>query len=207
MASQNGVPARAAARYLAKYTEMPLLGKKTLLRPVLRSDLPRLALWDRDDEITALMGHKFAGLDGDVETWYRRVLTDRRLRALGIETLDGKLIGEVELDRIDWRTRAGELRILIGDRVYRGAGYGRDALLTFLRLAFGRWRFRTIYLRVYRHNTRAVRLYRSLGFVPVGVLSPAARRDDAGEILLMSLSRHRFLQLTGEDPGTERQEH
>lgn len=193
MPSRDGVP--------AKYALVPVRGEKTRLRPLTRDDLPLIALWDRDPQITGLMGQKFSGFDGDPATWFRRVAEDRRLRALGIETLNGKLIGEVELDRIDWRARAGELRVVIGDRDYWGDGYGRDALSAFLRLAFLSWGLSTVYLRVYRHNLRAIRVYRRLGFVPVGVLPPSPRRGDPGEVLLMSLGRRRFLR-----SGSERQE-
>lgn len=171
-----------------------LEGGLTVLRPICPADLPRLAAWDADPEIIALMGRKFADGAETPEEWYRRVLTNRRCRVLAIETFGGDLIGEIALDRIDWRLGTAELRICIGEQAYWGRGYGTDAVRTVLQLAFGRLRLRVIYLRVYETNRRAVRCYERLGFTVQGVLAPSRRRGDTSPILLMSLSRERYLR-------------
>lgn len=172
-------------------------GAAVRLRPLALDDLAVMAGWDRDPEIVALMGQKFGSQDSAAE-WYHRLRSGRSCRALAIETDDGRLIGEVELDRIDWRGGCAELRICIGEKDCWGHGYGRDALHTFLHLAFDAWRLRSVYLRVYADNGRAIRLYRRLGFMPQGLLPPSRRRDDPGGVLLMNLSRGRFLRLERE---------
>lgn len=169
-------------------------GAPVALRPVTAADLPVLAAWDREPEIVSLMGKTFADEDG-MCNWYRRALQDRRFRALAVETRDGRLIGEVELDHIDWHKHAAELRICIGAREVWGQGYGRAALLAFLDLAFSQWGLRQVYLRVYRDNHRAVALYLSSGFVTKGMLMPSRRWRDRGPVLLMSITRERYQRL------------
>lgn len=173
-----------------------LEGGLTVLRPITRTDLPRLSQWDEDPEIIALMGRRFSDGRPGPDEWFRRVLTDRGCRVLAIETRDGReLIGEVELDRIDWRQGSAELRICIGDRSFWGRGYGPDALTVLLRTAFRHWNLKVVYLRVYQANQRAVRLYQRLGFTRRGVLAPCWRRGDTSAVLLMSLPRERYLRL------------
>lgn len=176
-------------------------GQWVRLRPIGAEDLPRLAAWDEDPEVTALTGKKFGGAGGSPQEWYRRTRSGGRIRALGIE-VRGDLIGEIEVDQIDWRLGTGELRILIGEKEHWGRGYGTDALRTLLRMAFGSWGLRTVYLRVYQENHRAVRLYRRCGFTPQGVLAPSRRRGDRGPVLLMELTRERFWQYLREAVGT-----
>lgn len=173
-----------------------LTGQLTALRPILPEDLAAMAEWDRDPEIVALMGQKF-GTAETLQEWYERTQSDRSCRALSIVTREGRLIGEVELDRIDWRAGTAELRICIGDKAYWGRGYGYDALQSFLRLALGRWGLRTVYLRVYQANQRAVRLYQRLGFAVQGVLAPSRRRGDSSEVWLMAVSREQFERAMG----------
>lgn len=180
-------------RLLQEYLD----GQRVRLRPIAREDLPALHAWDEDPEIVALMGRKFQGFDESPQDWYRRMLTSRRTRALGIE-VNERLIGEIELDHIDWRTGAGELRLLIGEKKYWGQGYGGDAVRTLLRLAFGPWGLQTVYLRVYQDNQRAIRLYERCGFSPQGILGPSSRRDDRGPVLLMGITRMRFIRLLRE---------
>lgn len=174
-------------------------GPLTVLRPITAADLPTLAAWDRDPEIVALMGRKFQ--DDSAQDWYRRIQAGRTCRALAVEDKGGRLIGELEVDRIDWRLGTAEVRICIGEKEYWGRGYGTDALRTLLRVAFLTWGLRALYLRVYRSNQRAVRCYLRLGFTVRGVLSPSRRRDDPDAVLLMVLTRERYLRLLAGGAG------
>lgn len=172
--------------------ESILTGRVTVLRPLRPEDLPTLAMWDEDAEILALMGHRY---QSSIEEWFRHVRTDRGCRALAIEDMAGNLVGEVELEQINWRHGHGELRICIGSKEQWGHGFGYDAMQTMLHQAFGEWGLRSIYLRVYTCNVRAVRLYQRLGFRMEGRLAGSDRRGDPSDVLLMSLSRERWLRI------------
>ncbi|HYG59645.1 MAG TPA: GNAT family protein [Symbiobacteriaceae bacterium] len=165
-------------------------GEVVALRPVTQSDLPLLQAWDEDPAIIELMGRKFEGTNAS--EWLRSLGRKRSCRAWVIETLEGRLIGELELAELNWRTSSGELRICIGDKDYWGHGYGTDAIRVALAAAFTELGLHSIYLRVFATNLRAIRCYERLGFRKVGVLEPSERRQDPAAVVLMSLTRQRW---------------
>lgn len=166
-------------------------GCKIILRPVRPEDLPALQAWDEDQEIVSLIGKKFMP-ETPVSEWYRQAKSDSRRRILAIETADGRLIGDIELEQINWRSGTAEMRICIGHKGYWGKGYGSDAVRTLLNLAFECLKLEMIYLRVYESNTRAISCYEKCGFVRQGVLKPGHRFLEQKNIILMTVSRERY---------------
>lgn len=176
----------------AKPALQPQLGSLTVLRPITRADLPLLAAWDEDPEIIALMGRRFS--EQPLEDWFKAVRSGQVCRAMAIETLEGQLIGEVELAQLNRRTGSTELRICIGEKGYWGRGYGSDAFGVLLRVAFEDFGMRQVYLRVFTTNTRAIQLYLRAGFRREAILEPSSRRGDPSAVLLMNLTRERWLR-------------
>ena len=165
-------------------------GRLTALRAVTDADLPLLQAWDEDPTIIALMGRKF--VDTDAGTWLRSLGGKRSCKAWVIETLEGRLIGELELAELNWRAGSGELRICIGEKDYWGHGYGTDAICVALNAAFTDLGLTSVYLRVYVTNVRAIKVYERLGFRKQAVLEPCARRADPAAVMLMNLTRQRW---------------
>jgi RimJ/RimL family protein N-acetyltransferase len=172
-----------------------VIGELTVLRPVALDDLPVMEAWDRDPAITALMGKRYE--QTSVYEWYRSMHKERSSRALAIETLDGDLIGGLELADLNWRERAAELRICIGEKAYWNRGYGTDALQGALQLAFMAYRLNRIYLRVFITNERAVHVYERVGFRKEALLPPCARRQDPAPVLLMAMKSHQWAGTMG----------
>ena len=134
-------------------------GESVILRPVDASDEPLLLEWDNDDELNLLMG-----TDVLVDLKDHFSLCDgRSCIRLMIETKAGAVIGNVDLIRIHWRRKEAELVARIGRKDYWNQGYGSDAVISS---ASGilQVRAKSVYLRVYRSNKRAVRCYESAGF-------------------------------------------
>lgn len=146
------------------------VGERTRLRPLGPGELAIVQSWDEDPEIVALMGKKFKQT-ADLEAWYEAGRRGLQQRALAIETHDGSLIGDVELEHINWRSRTAELRICIGVKKLWGKGFGQDAVRQTLTYAFGTLKLERVYLKVYASNTRAIRCYERCGFRRVGRLS------------------------------------
>lgn len=78
-----------------------------------------------------------------------------------------RLIGHVAVHGLTLPSRIGTLAILIGPE-FQGSGYGKEAIEVILRLAFGEMGAHKIELQAWEFNTRALRLYASLGFVEEG---------------------------------------
>lgn len=166
-----------------------LTGPMVTLRPIGAGDIPILRAWDGDPEIIALMGRRFD--NQTPEDWFRNSQKGRESRAWMIES-DGQPVGELELAQINWRSGTAEIRICIGERAYWGKGLGTEALIHLLNHAFAGMNLKSIYLRVFATNLRALRLYQRLGFRKEAVLSPSSRRQDPAPVILMSLTSSRW---------------
>ena len=148
-----------------------LSGEKVLLRVVRRGDLPRLLNFANDLEVELAGGgdppmpRTLERLEKDFEREVSEPLRDRTNFAI---EADGECIGTCGLFNIDRTARHAELGIGIGDREYWGRGYGREAVSLLLDYAFRLRNLRRVWLEVHSANERAIRAYRSCGFVEEG---------------------------------------
>ncbi len=154
-----------------------ILGNKVRLRPIERDDLPRYVEWFNDPEARRHLLMYLPFSLAQEERWFENLLgrLERQTDAiLAIETGEGVHIGNMGLHAIDWRNRAAELGIFIGDKTYWGQGYGTDAIRTLLGLAFREMNLHRVFLRVNEDNARGIRCYEKAGFQREGVSRDAA---------------------------------
>ena len=98
----------------------------------------------------------------------------------GVETLDGGVfIGRCGFIRVDWKNRLAELGILIGDKNYRGRGFGSDAVRVLCGFGFGELNLHKIKASVFDFNAGALRAYEKCGFVREGRLVSELFREGA----------------------------
>jgi RimJ/RimL family protein N-acetyltransferase len=148
-----------------------LRGERVTLRAVTREDLPRLLEFANDLEVELAGGGDppmpwtLERLEKDFE---REVAEPPRDRTNFAIEADGGCIGTCGLFGIDRTARHAELGIGIGDREYWGRGYGREAVGLLLDYAFRLRNLRRVWLEVHAANERAIRAYRSCGFVEEG---------------------------------------
>mgnify|MGYP001120959968 CR=1 FL=1 len=159
-----------------------ILGDKVRLRPVERDDLPRFVEWFGDPEVRRHLALYLPFSLAQEERWFESLL-DRLERnqdvLLAIETVGGIQIGNVGLHSVNWKDRSAELGIVIGEKSYWGKGYGADAVLTMLRMAFREMNLHRVFLRVDVDNERAIRCYEKAGFQRDGTLREAVFREGA----------------------------
>ena len=105
-----------------------------------------------------------------------------------VETLaDGRFIGKCGFTRVNWKNRVAELAILIGEKDFRGKGYGADAIRTLCRFGFQEMNLHKIKAAVFDFNQAALRCYEKCGFVREGVLRKEMFRDGAyHDVILMA---------------------
>ena len=131
-----------------------LIGERVVLRPIQREDLPRLWELISDFEVAVLgsSGPVMPSSLAQFEAGFDQDLTkDHNDRAyFGIE-VDGELIGEAGLHRIDHFSRVCELGIGIG-REFWGKGFGQDAVRTLVDYAFEHLNMNRIGLYVLRRT-------------------------------------------------------
>lgn len=156
------------------------LQARVRLRPVVPEDVAQFLVWARDPEVRRHYLGEYAArnTDDDDLGWVpghvgdeahpvrREIGTSRPAGRVvrSVETLQGLLLGWIELRDLNWRRRTGELRICLGDRETWGHGYGPEAIDILLHHAFVSWGLRSVHLRVATWNSRAVRAYRRCGF-------------------------------------------
>jgi diamine N-acetyltransferase len=190
-------PKRKTRGKQASLTRHMLAGRVASLRPLRASDRAISVRWRNDAEIRDnVLGYRFPVTEEMEAHWVDGVLKDQsRTRViLAIEDkADGAFVGLVYLNDIDWFVRNAEFGILIGERSRQSRGLAKDALALVANYAFGTLNLNRLYLRVVAFNKRALRLYRSFGFVEEGIQRQHAfLRGRYYDVVLMGLLRREF---------------
>jgi RimJ/RimL family protein N-acetyltransferase len=147
-----------------------LKSETVLLRPLKREDMQSQWWSENDPELHFLSGS--TPRPTSLERLYR--LFDEELSNVcptsvnfAIE-VEGDYIGHCGLHNIDPVARTSELGIEIGNRDYWGKGYGREVILLLLEYAFKHLNLNRVSLHTHSGNERAMRLYRTCGFIHEG---------------------------------------
>ena len=114
------------------------------------------------------------------------------LRTLAEDTV----IGFAVLFNMKWGNQTAELAIGIGDKSYRGKGYGQDALKLILNYGFNELNLYRVSLTVMDYNTPAIKAYERVGFVLEGKYRQAVQRQGKRyDLLLYGILRDEFLSI------------
>lgn len=161
-------------------------GEKTNLRSIKPTDFSKIIKWQKNELLKQYIGNK---LPTSIKECEIRYLASSNLlnRIFGIEDKNGNFIGEIEMNHIKWKDKQAELFLYIGEKDLWGKGYGCDALKTFLNYIFNEKKFKYIYLRVYEHNTRAIKCYEKCGFKKRGILRFNKKKIDSDNLVLMDI--------------------
>jgi RimJ/RimL family protein N-acetyltransferase len=173
---------------------MSIAGKKIRLRAIERSDIPTFVRWMNDPEVTQYLVTYMPMSQAQEERWFEAQLEQHDGFILGIETLDGKLIGNVGLAHIDWKNRRAGLGVVLGEKEYWGQGYGTDAITALLGFAFKQMNLHSVHLTTYEYNKRAIRCYEKCGFKLEGRMRQAHFYDGQyHDELMMGVLRKEFM--------------
>jgi RimJ/RimL family protein N-acetyltransferase len=155
-------------------------GLKTRLVPLTPADAGTMARWQTDSDYLRLVDAEiaFPRSDQQIADYIHERRRSKENYLFGIRALaSDELIGFVELGDILWNHRTGWLAIGIGERSYRGLGYGYDAMRLALDFAFRELNLHRVQLTVFGYNEPAIALYEKLGFQREGVYREALNRD------------------------------
>jgi UDP-4-amino-4,6-dideoxy-N-acetyl-beta-L-altrosamine N-acetyltransferase len=171
-----------------------IVGEQTRLRAIEREEIPTYVRWFNDPEVRQYLEMYLPMSVAEEEQWFEAHLKDDTSRIFGIETEEGRLIGNIGLHNLDWKNRNAELGIVIAEKEYWGRGYGTDAVKTLLDFAFNEMNLHRVSLSVYEFNERAVRCYEKCGFRHEGRAREALFRDGSyHDHLLMAILRKEFI--------------
>jgi RimJ/RimL family protein N-acetyltransferase len=169
-------------------------GKRIRFRAPTRSDLPQFVAWLNDPEVIAGLLVALPMSLEDEEAWFTGML-NRPLaeHSMVIEIQQGEdwtAVGTCGFHNFDWRARAAEVGIFIGEKSLWNQGYGSEAMALLLRHGFNTLNLNRIALDVYETNPRAIRAYEKVGFVHEGRKRQAMYKDGSYiDILIMSVLR------------------
>lgn len=163
-----------------------LEGERVRLRPVEDRDIPQLMEWEKDADIVRWAGKKFETVE-DARDWHLRPTLQHRTFA--IELYDGRLIGEIEVLNITWKTGTAEMRVFIGEKDLWDRGLGEDAIHTLVNAYFTMTALQEVFLRVDEDNIRARRCYQKVGFKAEARLTAKWEDGSMRTLLLMRLRK------------------
>ena len=174
-----------------------IYGERIRFRAVEREDLPRFVAWLNDPEVLQGLLISLPLSQGDEENWYENMMKrpmDEHPMVIEIKQADGWLpIGNCGFINIDWRCRAGEVGIFIGEKRLWNQGYGTDAMRLLLQHGFNTLNLNRIALDVYHTNLRAVRSYEKAGFVQEGCKRQAVFKEGKYiDLIQMSVLRQEW---------------
>ena len=147
-----------------------LQGEKVRLREQRPEDLSILAEWWNEPEVALFQQDRIVrrprtAVEEKLSAWSGN--GDSSSVAYAVTTHDGEVAGHVAVHGITPPALIATLGIMMGPP-YQNGGYGREAVLLALRLAFLEMGARKMELEVYSFNERAVRVYEQLGFTVEG---------------------------------------
>lgn len=141
-------------------------------------DIAHLLEWDETD---LDVSRYLAETEGSI---WRTLHDGRRKQSFAILDPTGAPIGVLELVDIRRGEAAAELRICLGAKGVRGKGLGAVALGMAMNYAAEHLQLKTVYLRVYESNHRAISCYRKVGFRSIARMKPGHRYPES--VLLMA---------------------
>ena len=153
--------------------KLNVIGERVALGPMERELMPLIARWINDFGTQRTLG-------GDPAP---RTIEAVGAHASHLATLDDAAqfaihrrgeggnwqpIGITELQGIDLRNGTADFATFIGERGWRGRGYGSEATRLLLGYAFDTVGFRNVALLVYEYNLAGIRAYERAGFQAFG---------------------------------------
>jgi RimJ/RimL family protein N-acetyltransferase len=156
-----------------------LEGDLVVLRKHVPENVAAFQRWYSDPEVARLARYQDAPMRSDeIDRFFQ-------LRALGHESLTmaiherdtERLVGSCAFSQLDGENGSAMYHITIGEKDVWGRGYGTEATRLMLEHAFGTLGLHRIGLTVFEFNERAIRAYRTCGFMVEGRARESIWRD------------------------------
>jgi diamine N-acetyltransferase len=144
------------------------MSKNLKLRPLEREDLKFVHELNNDANIMSYWFEEPYEAFVELQDLYDKHIHDQGERRFILEK-DGEMLGLVELVEIDYIHRRSEFQIII-DPKHQGCGYAMIATKLAMKYAFSVLNMHKLYLIVDKENTKAIHIYKKVGFSVEGEL-------------------------------------
>ena len=145
-----------------------LVGERIYLSPNSLEDVEQYTEWLNDFETSDYIGRSHLVMSKEAEKEYLESQKNEQGIFAIIDSSNDKLIGTVGLHKINNINRTATLGIFIGDKSYRGKGYGTEAIRLILDYGFNYLNLNNIMLKLMGFNERALACYKKCGFKEYG---------------------------------------
>lgn len=135
------------------------------LRKVRKKDFSYFLKWWKDKELIELTSGIYEKSDDILYDYFLDILRSKKDHHY-IILLGNKVIGHVALTHKN--LSSFEIHIIIGEKKYRGKGYGSEAIRRAVKIAFTRFHYSRAYLEVRPENIRAIKAYEACNFIKQG---------------------------------------
>ncbi len=174
-----------------------IVGDKIYLRGLERDDLKgNMSQWANDSEVTyyMFMGAMPSNIEL-LEEEYEQLIRSKNDVVFAIMDKQTEThIGNAGLYVINYITRSGEFRIIIGEKEYWGKGYGTEVTQLTVQYAFEKLNLNKVWLGVNAENKRGIKAYKNAGFVVEGTLRQEIYRNGKYyDVIRMSIVRDEYL--------------
>lgn len=175
---------------------MPIIyGERIRFRAAEKEDIPRFLRWVNDEEVAENLLLVYPMSRYEEEKWYESMMEKPPSEhVLVIEIKDPQNqgeyipIGNCQFFDINWRNRASEVGIMIGEKSYWNQGYGTETMRLMLKHGFNTLNLHRIWLRVFEQNKGGIRAYEKAGFKYEGKYRQAQyKHGEYHDLLLMSI--------------------
>ena len=155
-------------------------GEKIYLRGLEKSDLTgNMFQWANDPEVThyMFMGALPNTIEQLEEEYEQLTKSSKDVVFAIIDKKSDTHIGNVGLYLINYISRVGEFRIIVGEKEYWNKGYGTEATKLAVNYGFERLNLNCIFLGVNAEHLSAIKAYENAGFVKEGTMRQMIYRN------------------------------
>jgi ribosomal-protein-alanine N-acetyltransferase len=155
-------------------------GEKIYLRGLEKNDLAgNMFQWANDSEVTyyMFMGAMPNTIEQLEEEYEQLMKSSKDVVFAIIDKKSDTHIGNGGLYLINYISRAGEFRIIIGEKEYWNRGYGTEATKLTVSYGFERLNLNSIFLGVNAEHLSAIKAYQNAGFVKEGTMRQMIYRN------------------------------
>lgn len=150
-----------------------LIGERIMLREYQSGDYASIREWVNDERTTRFLSTRYwpAQTETDTQEFLSRMLqsSHNAYNFVIADRSDGHYIGQLDVFRLDWRLRQGEIGMVIARGEERGQGIGTEALKLLEQFVFRTLGLERLELEVHMDNAPALACYRKAGFTLEGV--------------------------------------
>jgi hypothetical protein len=165
-------------------------GKRVVLRRVEPADYPDIQRWQNDAEVFYWMDYVQPFTLDDIRRSEERSIVEGHPFVIEVE---GRGIGRIGLNNFRPRDGLASLYLFIGEPSTWGSGHGLDAVMTILSYAFDTLDLRMVELWSLATNERALRSYKSAGFVEDARMRQRSLKESGYvDHIVMSIDREAF---------------